>query len=159
MSNIAPTRTTQKDVLVAVGCFVTYTDTKIGKTRILVGQRAGSHGAGTWQLPGGHMEMFEDFETCAKREIEEETNLKLPLDDIKMVTVTNNIMHAEKRHYVTIYMSCHIPEAAIADVKVMEPHKLQGEWEWLTVEEFKNRKPLFSPLQKFVDEQDLTFLE
>ncbi|CAO0795345.1 unnamed protein product [Mucor circinelloides] len=149
----------QKDVLVGVGCFVTYTDSKTGQIRILVGQRAGSHGAGTWQLPGGHLEMFEDFETCAKREIEEETNLILPLKDIKMLTATNNIMQDIKKHYVTIFMWCHIPEAAIVDVKVMEPHKLQGEWEWLTIDELKEKKPLFSPLQKFVDEQDLTFLK
>lgn len=157
MSTITPV-STQKDVLVGVGCFVTHTDSKTGKTRILVGQRAGSHGAGTWQLPGGHLEMFEDFETCAKREIEEETNLVLPLKDIKMLTATNNIMHVEKKHYVTIFMWCHIPEVAIADVKVMEPHKLQGEWQWLAVDELKKKDPLFSPLQKFVDEQDLTFL-
>jgi 8-oxo-dGTP diphosphatase len=157
MSTITPV-STQKDVLVGVGCFVTHTDSKTGKTHILVGQRAGSHGAGTWQLPGGHLEMFEDFETCAKREIEEETNLILPLKDIKMLTATNNIMHVEKKHYVTIFMWCHIPEAAIADVKVMEPHKLQGEWQWLTIDKLKKKDPLFSPLQKFVNEQDLTFL-
>ncbi|KAI8366339.1 NUDIX hydrolase domain-like protein [Choanephora cucurbitarum] len=149
----------QKEVRVGVGCFVTYTSKDDKKTRILLGQRAGSHGAGTWQLPGGHLEMFEDFETCAQREVLEETNLELNKSEIKMLTATNNIMLPEKKHYVTIFMWSHLPESAIGRVKVMEPHKLNGEWEWVTIEELRDRTPLFGPLQKFIDEQDTSFLE
>lgn len=107
-----------------------------------------------------HIEMFEDFETCAQREILEETNLSLPKDQIKFLTATNNIMAAEEKHYVTIFMSCQINPEEIKNVKVMEPHKLEGEWQWVTLEELKSMdKPLFSPLQKFLDTQDLTFLK
>ena len=46
---------------VGLGVFVK----KEGK--VLVGERKGSHGAGTWALPGGHLEGGESFEECCKR--------------------------------------------------------------------------------------------
>lgn len=148
----------QKDVLVGVGCFVTYRDDQ-GTLRFLVGERKGSHGANTLSLPGGHFEMYEEFEDCAQREILEETNLRLPKEDIKMVTATNNIMRDEGRHYVTIFMKCQIKKEDIVHVKSMEPEKLEGEWQWVTIDELKKTThPLFSPLRKFIDEQDLGFL-
>jgi 8-oxo-dGTP diphosphatase len=43
---------------------------------VLFGLRRGAHGAGSWSFPGGHIEDGESPETCALRELEEETGLR-----------------------------------------------------------------------------------
>ncbi|KAI9272471.1 NUDIX hydrolase domain-like protein [Sporodiniella umbellata] len=145
----------QTEVRVGVGCFVYYRDSE-GSTRILVSKRKGSYGAGNWQLPGGHLEMFESFEQCAQREILEESNISLK-GKISLLTVTNNIMG--DRHYATIFMASEITPEEAKEARVVEPDKVEGEWEWLTLQEFKTRNPKFSPLQNFLDTQDLSFLD
>ncbi|KAL0094876.1 NUDIX hydrolase domain-like protein [Phycomyces blakesleeanus] len=134
-------------VRVGIGCFVTcvFED----GMKILVGQRKGSHGAGTWQLPGGHLEFGETFEDCAGREVLEETNLKL--SQIDFITAVNSRMPAEKKHYVTLFMHGRVTRSEAANVKVMEPEKLEGEWHWMTWDELCQKKPLFIPLALFVD--------
>jgi 8-oxo-dGTP diphosphatase len=64
--------------------------------------RKGSHGEGSWCIPGGHLEFGESFLDSAKREVKEETGLKIK--DIEVVGVTNDLFAKEKKHYVTIFM-------------------------------------------------------
>lgn len=72
--------------------------------------------SGTWALPGGHLEFGESFETCAEREILEETGLHI--QNIKFLTAVNNVFEAEKKHYVTVCMSG-IASAESPEPKVM----------------------------------------
>ena len=48
---------------IGVGVFVRKGD------HLLMIHRKGSHGAGTWSCPGGHLEWNEDFEETARREV------------------------------------------------------------------------------------------
>ena len=65
----ANTNTSEKKPRVGVACVVQ----KEGK--VLLGQRKGAHAVGCWGFPGGHLEFVESVESCAKRELLEETGL------------------------------------------------------------------------------------
>ena len=91
---------------------------------ILLGLRKGSHGAGTWALPGGHLEFGESVEDCARREAFEETGLRLKL--IKPGPYTNDLMPSEAKHYVTVYVQASVEPG---DPKVLEPEKCEA-WAW-----------------------------
>lgn len=68
---------------------------------ILLGLRTGSHGANMWSLPGGHMEIGETFDDVCKREVEEETGIKI--HSIKKIGFTNDDFKEEGLHYVTLF--------------------------------------------------------
>ncbi|KAG8527428.1 uncharacterized protein KY384_007580 [Bacidia gigantensis] len=100
---------------------------------ILMGKRLGSHGSGTWALPGGHIEHGETFEECITREIMEETGLSVK--NVRFLTATNDIMPVEAKHYVTIFMVCEREAANGAqerEPEVKEPEKCEG-WKWSEV--------------------------
>jgi 8-oxo-dGTP diphosphatase len=95
---------------------------------VLMGLRKGSHGAGTWSFPGGHLEPGETVIECAARELREETGIALDPHDFRKVTFTNDVFEAEGRHYVTLYMETS-RGAGLAKPKVLEPDKC-AEWRW-----------------------------
>ena len=83
--------------------------------------------AGKYALPGGHLEVGESWENCAKRETDEETNLEI--ENISNVIVTNNANMEGGKHYVTIFMRGTVKN----DSKILnnnEPHKCE-KWEWV----------------------------
>jgi 8-oxo-dGTP diphosphatase len=63
-----------------------------------------SHGANLLALPGGHLEMFETFEDCARREVREEMGIELDPTSLQLVHISNDIFRQENKHYVTIAM-------------------------------------------------------
>ncbi len=107
--------------------------------KFLMGKRTNAHGDGTWSLPGGHLEFFETFEDCAKREVLEETGLKI--EDVTFATITNDMFKEENKHYVTIFVKSKYTEGI---AKIIEPNKCL-KWDWFTWEELPS--PLFLPLE------------
>ncbi len=102
--------------------------------RVLLGRRIGkTHGADSWQFPGGHLEPFEAVEACAEREVREETGLEVRV--IARGPYTNDVFGSE-RHYVTIFVVAELAAvtadatgAAPPEPEVREPDKC-AEWRW-----------------------------
>ena len=111
--------------------------------RVLLGLRRGSHGAGTWALPGGHLEFNETVAACASRETREETGLQL--GTVVRAAWTEARFEAEGRHYVTLFVHC---ADALGEPTVCEPDKC-ARWAWFDWSELP--APLFPPLQRLVD--------
>lgn len=107
--------------------------------RVLIGQRIGSHGAGTWALPGGHLEFGESVEGCARREVLEETGLELGA--LSAAPYTSDVFADEAKHYITLFV---VAQALHGEPQVCEPDKC-ARWVWCRWAELP--APLFAPLE------------
>lgn len=85
-------------------------------------------GEGTWTMPGGKMDFGETFEEGARREVMEETGLKL--NSIEVICVNNNMN--EHAHYVTIGL---FSDDFEGEPQVLEPDEITR-WEWFGLDEF-----------------------
>lgn len=112
-------------------------------SKVLIGRRKGAHGAGTWGLPGGHLEFGESVEACAMREVFEETGLRVAITG--PAGFTNDVFLDEGRHYVTLFV---LARCGAGEAQVREPDKC-AVWEWREWDDLP--RPLFRPLQSLVD--------
>lgn len=118
---------------VGVGVFV------LKEGKVLFGKRKNSHGEGSWGLPGGHLELNEELEDCARREVLEETGMKIK--NVRIGTFTNDIFKEEGKHYITLFI---VAEHESGEPQIKEPDRCE-KWEW---HDWKNPPaPLFIPLQ------------
>lgn len=145
----APISTT---VRVGVGVLVQSPDCNC--LSVLFGRRKGSHGAGTYALPGGHLEVGESWEACAIREVKEETNLDVENLHMSHVVNSPNMGGDPSKHYVTIFMHA-VVAATSAPLTNMEPHKCEG-WEWMPWDDIVAKRRdtpgvLFDPMLPLVD--------
>jgi 8-oxo-dGTP diphosphatase len=123
---------TSQQVLVGVGVLVFH------QGLVLLGKRKGSHGAGTWAAPGGHLEFGESVEGCAHREVAEETGLVI--EQLHTGPLTNNVFAPFGKRYLTTFV---IATCASSTPKTLEPDKCEG-WEWFAWDALP--EPLFAPL-------------
>jgi 8-oxo-dGTP diphosphatase len=125
---------TPKNPRVGIGVFIFKEGT------FLLGKRMGSHGEGSWSVPGGHLEFGESFADTAKREVMEETGLMIK--NIRFGAITNDYFEKEGKHYVTIWM---LSEYESGEATIMEPDKFvdQGWFDFDTLP-----SPLFLPWQQ-----------
>ena len=123
-------------VRVGVGVFI------FKEGSFLMQQRKGAHGSGSWSVPGGHLEFGESFEETVRREVKEETTLRIK--NIRFGAVTNDLFADEDKHYVTIWM---ISDYESGTEYITEPDKCIGQ-AWHTFDDLPS--PLFLPWKELL---------
>ncbi|MDB5176934.1 MAG: hypothetical protein JWN75_602 [Candidatus Saccharibacteria bacterium] len=114
-----------------------------------MGQRKGSHGGGSWSVPGGWLEYQESFEDASAREVMEETGLVIK--NIRFAALTNNVFRNEEVHSLTVWM---MADWGTGEPTINEPDKFIDQ-KWVDFASLP--RPLFLPWEpllkgQFVDE-------
>ena len=100
------------------------------KGQVLLGKRKGSHASGLFSSPGGHLEFAQSFEEAVRKEVEEETGLKVR--NPKIFFVDNNLGYIkEGKHYITLSFKTSDFEG---EPQVLEPEKCEF-WNWYSLDE------------------------
>jgi len=99
------------------------------------------HGEGTWTLPGGKMEFHESLEEAGKREVLEETGIKIK--KIKVIGVSND--RVVDAHFITVHLKA---EEFEGEARVMEPDEIT-EWRWFSFDELP--KPMYKSSEKMLN--------
>ncbi|HLN19302.1 MAG TPA: NUDIX domain-containing protein [Patescibacteria group bacterium] len=99
------------------------------------------NGAGSWTMPGGKFEFGETFEEGAKREVMEETGIKL--NEVEIFCVNNERM--AQAHFVTIGI---VSADFSGEPQVMEPDEIT-QWKWFALDNLPS--PMFFPSVEMID--------
>ncbi len=97
-------------------------------------------GEGTWTMPGGKLEFGESFEEGAKREVLEETGIKI--NNPSVICLNNDMV--DTAHFITIGLFADDFEG---EPRVMEPDEIT-EWNWFDLEELPT--PIYFPSGKIL---------
>lgn len=122
--------------------------------RILIGKRKGSHGSGSWSLPGGHIEPIKDktLADAGVREVSEETGIQCRVfspDGIREDLCAVYHQLAEDKFYVTVYLFAEYLDGPDPIVP-LEPDKCEF-WRWVNLTELQEimkqegGKPIWLP--------------
>lgn len=109
--------------------------------RLLMLLRKGAHGAGSWSVPGGHVEMGELPEQTVIREVMEEAGIEVK--EPKFVGFTNDCFPEEGKQYITLIYAV---EYVKGEAKLIEPEKA-AEIRWVD----KIPANVFTPLRNMLD--------
>lgn len=118
------------------------------ENKILLGKRhddpekadSDLHGEGSWTMPGGKLDFGEKFKEGACREVLEETSLILNENNLKLISLTDDIV--SDAHYVTAGFIC---KSFKGEVKIMEPDEIV-KWSWFSLDSLP--KPLYPASEK-----------
>lgn len=124
--------------------------------KLLMLERKGSHGAGTWAIPGGHVEPGEWPWEAAERELFEEVGLVVGAAGMQDLVPcgfdTSEFRFPDKpaKRYVTLLFTCAITPKHLELITNKEPEKIARlEWVRLPIEENAPGE-LFLPLQGLI---------
>ncbi|MFQ6027493.1 MAG: NUDIX hydrolase [Dehalococcoidia bacterium] len=109
--------------------------------RVFLARRQGAHGEETWASAGGHLELGETLEECARREAMEEVGVTV--GDMRFLCVSNIIAYG--KHYVDVEF--------VGDIGNQEPHlaepKAFSEFGWFPLDNLP--QPLFMAVRYALD--------
>ncbi|MDD3647526.1 MAG: NUDIX domain-containing protein [Candidatus Dojkabacteria bacterium] len=80
------------------------------------------HGEGSWTMPGGKVDFGESYIEAVKREVREETSLKV--NSAKLISINNTV--GRNAHFLTLGFKI---TSFSGSLKVMEPEEII-EWKW-----------------------------
>ena len=121
------------------------------KGKVLLGKRNSDankadselHGEGTWTMPGGKLEWGEKLIEAVKREVFEETGVKIDNKKLKQISLTDDIV--KDSHFVTVGFLC---KDFPGKPKVLESDEIT-EWKWFSLENLPSQ--IFFPSQEILD--------
>ena len=76
--------------------------TKDEEPQVLLVRRGNEPFKGMWAIPGGFMEMDETTEQCAVRELEEETGVKISVEDIYEIGAYSKVDRDPRHRTVSV---------------------------------------------------------
>ncbi len=93
---------------------------------ILLGRRKKCFGSGTWALPGGHLEFNERLADTMCREALEELGAVIKPEQLKLVSVVDDLQPENGIHYIHVTFEQEDPEW---EPRVMEQDRCE-EWRY-----------------------------
>lgn len=114
---------------------------------VLLGRRKGSHGAGAWAPPGGHLDAGETVFEAGARELLEETGIIVQPSDLRPIAFTDDHFVERGKRYITLFLELRITNALTVNVELREPEKCEG-WRWVPANNLPDL--LFLPLQNLL---------
>ncbi len=114
--------------------------------QLLLGKRISKDQDSCWQFPGGHLENGESVIACARREVLEETGLKIKA--LRHLGFTDKPFAIGGNQYITLLVSCFYESG---EAQILEPDKCES-WQWFDYQ--KLPAPLFKPISIFMSQQD-----
>ncbi len=106
-------------------------------SKLLLGKRGQISGAGTWALPGGHLEPNERIIDGLIREVEEELGISISPPNAQLLAVTDDI--GANKHYLHMTFMVDIGDQ---EPELVEPEACD-EWRWFELDALPT--PLFPP--------------
>ena len=116
--------------------------------QLLLGKRLIEGGQSCWQFPGGHLEHGESVLDCARREVLEETSLKIK--KLRHLGFTDKTFTIGQHQYITLLVSCDYDSGA---AEVLEPDKCEL-WQWFDYRQLP--EPLFEPISLFLSQIEIS---
>jgi 8-oxo-dGTP diphosphatase len=113
--------------------------------RLLLGLRKNVFGAGTWALPGGHLEFMSRADATVARELKEELGLNVQPNQARLLALTDDLTPDRQTHYIHLTFGF--------DIGSQEPQLLEpeccAEWRWFPLDALPDN--VFPPHQKILD--------